>query len=94
MASLKRVLVVEDDPMLRVDAATILEESGLEVVQLETGTRRSLMCSNNSSPSARSSPTCRCRATRTGSISRAIHPSRDDPKIPWIEDMEIVGDLG
>jgi CheY-like chemotaxis protein len=33
----KRVLVVEDDPMLRMDAATMLEEAGLEVVQLETG---------------------------------------------------------
>ncbi len=33
----KRVLVVEDDPMLRVDAAAMLEEAGLEVVQLETG---------------------------------------------------------
>ena len=33
----KRVLVVEDDPMLRMDAAAMLEEAGLDVVQLETG---------------------------------------------------------
>ncbi|RYB04147.1 response regulator [Lichenibacterium ramalinae] len=33
----KRVLVVEDDPMLRMDAATMLEEAGFDVVQLETG---------------------------------------------------------
>lgn len=33
----KRILVVEDDPVLRMDAATMLEEAGLEVVQLETG---------------------------------------------------------
>ena len=33
----KRVLVVEDDPMLRMDAAALFEEAGLEVVQLETG---------------------------------------------------------
>lgn len=33
----KRALVVEDDPVLRMDAATMLEDAGLEVVQLETG---------------------------------------------------------
>ena len=33
----KRVLVVEDDPVLRMDAAAMLEDAGLEVVQLETG---------------------------------------------------------
>ena len=33
----KRVLVVEDDPTLRMDAAAMLEDAGLEVVQLETG---------------------------------------------------------
>ena len=33
----KRILVVEDDPVLRMDAASALEEAGLEVVQLETG---------------------------------------------------------
>ncbi len=33
----KRVLVVEDDPMLRMDAAAMLEEAGLDVVQMETG---------------------------------------------------------
>jgi CheY-like chemotaxis protein len=33
----KCVLVVEDDPVLRMDAATMLEEAGLDVVQLETG---------------------------------------------------------
>jgi CheY-like chemotaxis protein len=33
----KRVLVVEDDPVLRMDAASVLEAAGLEVVQLETG---------------------------------------------------------
>ncbi len=33
----KRVLVVEDDPVLRMDAAAMLEDSGLDVVQLETG---------------------------------------------------------
>lgn len=33
----KRVLVVEDDPLLRVDAATMFEAAGFEVVELETG---------------------------------------------------------
>ena len=33
----KRVLVIEDDPVLRMDAASMLEEAGLDVVQLETG---------------------------------------------------------
>lgn len=33
----KRVLVVEDDPMLRVDAASMFEAAGFEVVELETG---------------------------------------------------------
>ena len=31
------VLVVEDDPALRLHAATILEEAGFHVVELETG---------------------------------------------------------
>lgn len=35
--AVKRVLVIEDDPVLRMDAASMLEEAGLEVVQLETG---------------------------------------------------------
>ena len=33
----KRVLVVEDDPLLRVDAAEMFEDAGFEVVELETG---------------------------------------------------------
>ena len=32
----KAVLVVEDDPLLRVDAATMFEEAGLSVIEMET----------------------------------------------------------
>lgn len=33
----KSVLVVEDDPILRMDAVALLEAAGLDVVQFETG---------------------------------------------------------
>lgn len=33
----RQVLVVEDDPLLRMDAAILLEDAGFDVVQLETG---------------------------------------------------------
>ena len=33
----KSVLVVEDDPILRMDAVAMLEAAGLDVVQFETG---------------------------------------------------------
>ena len=33
----KCVLVVEDDPLLRVDAAAMFEAAGFDVVELETG---------------------------------------------------------